>query len=71
MYNVHTKTVPTNLGNFVKISKKHITIIRDYQQMNVSRIEERKTSFTRINMSNWNSIPLSVNSLNKSNFRKK
>ena len=65
MYDVHTKTVPPNLGNFVKISKnrmlvKNITIIRGYQQMNVSRIEERKTSFTRISMSNWNSIPLSV-----------
>ena len=70
MYDVHTKPVPTNLDNFVKISK-NITIIRDYQQMNVSRIEERKTSLTRINMSNWNCISLSVKSLNKSDLRKK
>ena len=37
MYDVHAKTVPTNLDNFVKIGKKKtITITRDYQQSNVS-----------------------------------
>ena len=36
MYDVHTKTVPSNLDNFVKTRKKNITIISDYQQIKVS-----------------------------------
>ena len=39
MYDVHAKTVPTNLETFVKIGK-NITIIRDYQQSNVSLPEK-------------------------------
>ena len=36
-----------------------------------SRTEKMKKSFTRIGVSIWNSIPLSVKTLNVSNFRKK
>ena len=37
MYDVPTKTVPSNLDNFVKTrKKKNITMIRDYQQIKVS-----------------------------------
>ena len=36
MYDIHTKTVPSNLDNFVKTRKKNITLIRDYQQIKVS-----------------------------------
>ena len=52
---------------------KNIIIIRDYLQKNVSLSNclELKKSFTRIGVSIWNSIPLSVKTLNISNFRKK
>ena len=76
MYDVHAKTVPTNLDNFVKIGKKKTslssTIISKamFLCQIFQNIDERKTSFTRISVSNWNSIPPSVKSLNKSNFRK-
>ena len=48
-----------------------------YLQRNVSLsnflelTEKMKKSFTRIGVSIWNSIPLSVKTLNISNFRKK
>ena len=35
MHDVHAKTFPSNLDNFVKI-RKNITIISDYQQIKVS-----------------------------------
>ena len=54
-------------------STQNIIIIRDYLQKDVSLSNslELKKSFTRIGVSIWNSIPLSVKTLNISNFRKK
>ena len=47
-----------------------------YLQRNVSlsnflELEKMKKSFTRMDVSIWTSIPLSVKTLNISNFRKK
>ena len=47
-----------------------------YLQRNVSlsnflELKKMKKSFTRMDMSIWTSIPLSVKTLNISNFRKK
>ena len=59
------------LRQFLKISislrksVQKIIIIHDYQERNVS------LSFTRNGVSIWNSIPLSVKTLNISNFRQK
>ena len=57
-------------------SVQNIIIIRDYLQKNVSlsnslELKKWKNLFTRIGVSIWNSIPLSVKTLNISNFRKK
>ena len=57
-------------------SIQNIIIIRDYLQKNASlsnslELKKMKKSFTRIGVSIWNSIPLSVKTLNVSNFRKK
>ena len=57
-------------------SIQNIIIIRDYLQKNVSlsnslELKKWKNLFTRIGVSIWNSIPLSVKTLNISNFRKK
>ena len=57
-------------------SIQNIIIIRDYLQKNASlsnslELKKWKKSFTRIGVSIWNSIPLSVKTLNVSNFRKK
>ena len=54
-------------------SIQNIIIIRDYLQKNVSlsnslELKKMKKSFTRIGGSLWNSIPLSVKTLNISNF---
>ena len=59
------------LRQFLKISislrksVQKIIMIDDYQQRNVS------LSFTRNGVSIWKSIPLSVKTLNVSNFRQK
>ena len=53
---------------------QNIIILRDYLQKNVSlrvkfsRTEKMKKSFTRIGVSIWNSIPLSVKTLNISTY---
>ena len=57
-------------------SIQNIIIIRDYLQKNVSlsnslELKKWKNLFTGIGVSIWNSIPLSVKTLNISNFRKK
>ena len=56
-------------------SIQNIIIIRDYLQKNVSLLnclELKNEKFcTKIGVSIWNSIPLSVKTLNISNFRKK
>ena len=57
-------------------SIQNIIIIRDYLQKNVSlsnslELKKLKKTLTRIGASIWNSIPLSVKTLNISNFRKK
>ena len=57
-------------------SIQNIIIIRDCLQKNASlsnslELKKMKKSFTRIGVSIWNSIPLSVKTLNVSNFRKK
>ena len=57
-------------------SIQNIIIIRDYLQKNASlsnslELKKMKKSFTRIGVSIWNSIPLSVKTLNVYNFRKK
>ena len=54
-------------------SIQNIIIIRDYLQKNVSlsnslELKKGKKYFTRIGASIWNSIPLSVNTLNICNY---
>ena len=60
---------------FAKINTKHYYNTRlsakECFSVKFSRTEKMKTSFTRIGVSIWNSIPLSVKTLNISNFRKK
>ena len=70
MYDVHAKTAPKSLlDEFAKISTKHHYNMRlsakERFSVKFSRTEKMKKSFTRIGVSIWNSIPLSVN------FRKK
>ena len=74
MYNVHAKTAPKKVFSIsLRKSIQNIIIIRDYLQKNVSLSNslELKKSFTRIGVSTWNSILLSVKTLNIFNFRKK
>ena len=57
-------------------SIQNVIIIHDYLQKNVSlsnslELKKWKSIFSRIAVSIWNSIPLSVKTLNISNFRKK
>ena len=52
-------------GHNVRLSAKECFSVK------FSRTEKMKKSFTRIGVSIWNSIPLSVKTLNISNFRKK
>ena len=67
----------TLLDKFAKINTKHHN---DYNtrlsakecfSVKFSSTEKMKKSFTRICVSIWNSIPLSVKTLNISNFGKK
>ena len=72
MHDVHAKTAPKSLlDTFAKISTKHHYNTRLSAKVcfsvKFSRTEKVKKSFTRIG----NSIPLSVKTLNISNFRKK
>ena len=74
MYDVHAKTAPKSLlDKFAKINIKHHRQIfaKECFSVKFSRTEKMKKSFTRIGVSIWNSIPLSVKTLNISNFRKK
>ena len=76
MYDVHAKTAPKSLlDKFAKINTKHHYNTRlsakECFSVKFSRTEKMKKSFTRIGVSIWNSIPLSVKTLNTSNFRKK
>ena len=67
MYDVHAKTAPRSLlDKFAKINTKHII-----HNTRLSATEKMKKSFTRIGVSIWNSIPLSVKTLNVSDFCKK
>ena len=70
MYDIHAKTAPKSLlDKFANINTKHHYNTRlsakECFSVKFSRTEKMKKSFTRIGVSIWNSIPLSVN------FRKK
>ena len=76
MYDAHAKTAPKSLlDKFVKINTKHHYDTRlsakECFSVKFSRTEKMKKYFTRIGVSIWNSIPLSVKTHNISNFRKK
>ena len=75
MYDVHAKTAPKSLlDKFAKINTEHHNTrlpAKECFSVKFSRTEKIKKSFTRIGVSIWNSIPLSVKTLNVSNFRKK
>ena len=76
MYDVHDKTDPKSLlDKFAKTNTKHHyktqLSAKECFSVKFSRTEKMKKSFTRIGVSIWNSIPLSVKTLNISNFRKK
>ena len=73
MYDVHAKTAPKSLlDKFAKINTKHHYNTRlsakECFSVKFSRTEEMKKSFTGIGVSIWNSIPLSVKTLNISNY---
>ena len=73
MYDVHTTTAAKSLLNkFAKISTKYHYNTRlsakECLSVNFSRTEKMKKSFTITGVSIWNSIPLSVKTLNISNF---
>ena len=75
-YDVHAKTAPKSLlDTFAKINTKHHSntplSAKECFSVKFSRTEKMRKSFTRIAVSIWNSIPLSVKTLNISNFRKK
>ena len=65
--NISKTTVTTrkSIKNNTRLSAKECVSVK------FSRTEKMKKSFTRIGVSIWNSIPLSVKTLNVSNFRKK
>ena len=77
MYDVHAKTAPKSLlDKFAKINTKHHYKMqlsaKECFSVKFSRTEKiLENTFTRIGVSIWNSIPLSVKTLNISNFRKK
>ena len=76
MYDVHAKTAPKCLlDKFAKINTKHhyntLLSAKECFSVKFSRTEKMKTSFTGIAVSNWNSIPVSIKTLNIPNFRKK
>ena len=71
--NVHAKTAPQSLLNkFTEINTKHHYNTRLSAKkcfsVKFSRTEKMKKSFTRIGGPIWNSIPLSVKTLNIPNF---
>ena len=74
--NVHAKTAPQSLLNkFTEINTKHHYNTRlstkECFSVKFSRTEKIENYFSTIAVSIWNSIPLSVKTLNISNFRKK
>ena len=76
MYDVHAKTAPKCLlDKFAKINTKHhyntLLSAKECFSVKFSRTEKMKTFFTGIAVSNWNSIPVSIKTLNISHFRKK
>ena len=76
MYDIHAKTAPKSvLDKFAKINTEHHyntrLSVKECFSVKFSRTEKMKKSFTRIGVSIWNSIPLSVKTLNVSNFHKK
>ena len=73
MYDVHAKTAPkSRLDKFAKNNTKHHYTTRlsakECFSIKFSRTEKMKKSFTRIGVSIWNSIPLSVKTLNISTY---
>ena len=73
MYDVHAKTAPkSRLDKFAKINAKHHYNTRLSAKecfcVKFSRTEKIKKSFTRIGVSIRNSIPLSLKTLNISNY---
>ena len=74
MYDVHAKTAPKSLLD--KFCEKQYKTSLYYTRLSAkecfsvkfSRTEEMKKSFTRIGVSIWNSIRLSVKTLNISNY---
>ena len=76
MYDIHTQVAPINLINqFTKTRTMHNYNTRSSSNecftVKTSRTEEMKKSFPRIGVSIWNSIPLSLKSLNKSAYQNK
>ena len=76
MYDVHSKTAPKRfLDNFAKINTKHhyntLLSAKECFSVKFSGPEKIINSSTRIAVFIGNSIPLSVKTLNISNFRKK
>ena len=76
MYDIHTQVAPINLINqFTKTRTMHNYNTRSSSNecftVKTSRTEKMKKSFTRIGVSIWNSIPLSLKSLNKSAYQNK
>ena len=74
MYDIHTQVAPINLINqFTKIRTMHNYNTRASSNecftVKTSRTEKMKKSFTRIGVSIWNSIPLSLKSLSKSAYQ--
>ena len=73
VFDVHAKTAPKSpLDKLAKINTKHHYNTRlsakECFSVKFSRSEKMKKSFTRIVVSIWNSFPLSVKTLNISNF---
>ena len=65
MYDIHTQVAPINLINqFTKTRTMHNYNMRSSSNecftVKTSRTEKMKKSFTRIGVSMWNSIPLSL-----------
>ena len=64
---IHTQVAPINFINqfTARASSNECFTVK------TSRTEKMKISFTRIGVSIWNSIPLSLKSLNKSAYQNK
>ena len=75
----YTSCGPTYIESFLTIFGQCINVLnynarlsaKECFSVKFSRTEKMKKSFTRTGVSIWNSIPLSVKTLNISNFRKK